>query len=637
MIDIIYFILALLGLGVLIFVHELGHYIVARRNGMTVEAFSIGFGKPLYTWQVNGVKWQLCWLPFGGYVRIAGMEKKGGLEPYQIPDGFYGKSPWARIKVALAGPLVNVVFAFVAFTLIWMAGGQEKPFAQYTNVLGSVDPQSKIYSEGVRPGDEIVSVDHKSIRGFRDLALSILINEKPEEVQGLEINYWNGDKKPFAYKFDPEAKGIEAMQSLGIAPASAILFEKFSSPASPMQGSGIQQGDRILWVNGEFIFSFERLTQILNEPKTVLTIQRSGKTLLARVPRLKISDLRLDSTQKSELEDWQHEAGLKGKSSQLYFIPYNLTNSAAVESPISYVDQNAEEKTPQASYRDLFSSPLQPGDQIIAIDGTPITTSYDLLSKIQEKKALIILQRSKAQPLPSWEKADDLFINSFQPKDVMDMISAIGTDHVQNKNGDLLLLSPISLVSFADLPIDSKLHAVAVAQYEAEKKEIEKIQNPEQRENLLKLLEEQQKRFVLGIKTSWNAVSYNPNPVALTISVFDETWRTLVSLISGFISPKYLTGPVGIIQALEQSWANGIKDALFWLGLVSVNLAVLNLLPIPVLDGGHILFAVWEKITKKPIKSKTMERLIIPFVVLLVLFFIYVTYHDLSRLLHRFF
>src|SRR5579883_729580 len=127
--EMLYIFLALLGLGFLIFIHELGHYFVAKKVGMKVEAFSIGFGKPLYVWERNGVKWQFCVLPFGGYVRIAGMEKKGALEPHQIPEGFYGKKPKERIKVALAGPLVNLVFALFMFTLIWAFGGRTKPFS----------------------------------------------------------------------------------------------------------------------------------------------------------------------------------------------------------------------------------------------------------------------------------------------------------------------------------------------------------------------------------------------------------------------------------------------------------------------------------------------------------------------------
>ena len=113
--SVLYIILAILGLNFLVFIHELGHYIVARRNGMKVEVFSIGFGKPLFSWMRKGVKWQFCPLFFGGYVKVAGMEKEGDLEPYEVKDGFYSKPPWARIKMALAGPVVNLVFALAIF------------------------------------------------------------------------------------------------------------------------------------------------------------------------------------------------------------------------------------------------------------------------------------------------------------------------------------------------------------------------------------------------------------------------------------------------------------------------------------------------------------------------------------------
>ena len=120
--SILYAILAILGLGFLVCIHELGHFWVARRKGMKVEAFAIGFGKPLYTWEHNGVKWQIGCLPFGGYVKIAGMQKEGSREPYEIADGFFSKKPWARIQVALAGPLVNIAFSIVVFSLIESAG-----------------------------------------------------------------------------------------------------------------------------------------------------------------------------------------------------------------------------------------------------------------------------------------------------------------------------------------------------------------------------------------------------------------------------------------------------------------------------------------------------------------------------------
>ena len=122
--SIFYVLLALIGLGFLVFIHELGHYFVAKKVGMRIEVFSIGFGKPIYSWVKKGIKYQIGILPFGGFVKIAGMEKQKGKEPHEIKDGFFGKRPIDRIKVAFSGPLVNFIFAFLAFFIIWSFGGR---------------------------------------------------------------------------------------------------------------------------------------------------------------------------------------------------------------------------------------------------------------------------------------------------------------------------------------------------------------------------------------------------------------------------------------------------------------------------------------------------------------------------------
>src|ERR1700704_1985386 len=104
--SILYIIFAILALSFLIFIHELGHFIMARRVGMRVETFAIGFGKPIFSWEHDGVKWQIGWILFGGYVKIAGQDFDKDKDPYSIPDSFFGKSPLDRIKVAVMGPLV---------------------------------------------------------------------------------------------------------------------------------------------------------------------------------------------------------------------------------------------------------------------------------------------------------------------------------------------------------------------------------------------------------------------------------------------------------------------------------------------------------------------------------------------------
>src|SRR5271154_6587894 len=98
-ISILYVVMSILGLSFLIFIHELGHYWMARRTGMRVETFSIGFGRPITSWMRDGVKWQIGWLLFGGYVKIAGMDTSDQRDLYEVKDGFFGKRPLDRIKV----------------------------------------------------------------------------------------------------------------------------------------------------------------------------------------------------------------------------------------------------------------------------------------------------------------------------------------------------------------------------------------------------------------------------------------------------------------------------------------------------------------------------------------------------------
>jgi len=169
------------------------------------------------------------------------------------------------------------------------------------------------------------------------------------------------------------------------------------------------------------------------------------------------------------------------------------------------------------------------------------------------------------------------------------------------------------------------------------KKEIDAIQDPQKRNDAVQKLEKSQHKLVLGLPLVDREVRYNPPPQAQFVEVFKDTYRTLSSLLSGSANPKYVAGPVGIIQIVHQSWTVGVKEAIFWMALISLNLGIINLLPLPVLDGGHIVFSLIEMVTRRPLKAKTMERLIIPFVALLICFFIFVTYNDISRLFSKFF
>jgi len=642
-INLIYVLLAIVGLGFLVFIHELGHYWVARRRGMRVEAFAIGFGKPIFTWERDGVKWHICMLPFGGYVKIAGMQKEGFLEPSEIPDGFFGKKPWDRIQVAFAGPLVNIVFALVVFSVLWFSGGRNKQFTEFTHRIGWVDPNSALYSLGVRPGDVIDKYDGRPFTGFKDLLIASIMSDESTQISGKKIDYLSGKQTDFNYTLktyqNPELMGKDRLNTIGVlSPARYMIYNgQDLLPGSPMAESGIEPKDRVLWADGEVIFSHQQLSSLINDSTAFLTVQRGDVIFETKVPRVRLSDLKMSPPEQGEIDDWQHEASLKGKLQDLYFIPYNLSPTAAVEGKIQFIDEEDQAKATAACERCAHYSPLLEGDQILAVDGKKIQTPYELLADLQSRHVLMVVDRNPALVAKTlWTKADAQF-DDFSSQDLKNIVDSIGTDHPVVASGDLRLLAPITPKPLIDFSLTQSQKAQLAEELAQSKKEVETIQDPQKRSEAIGQLEKRENKVVLGLPLVDRAVMYNPTPMQQFGEVFKDTYRTLYSLVTGVANPKYVSGPVGIVQIVHQSWMLGGKEVLFWMALISLNLGIINLLPLPVLDGGHILFSVVEMITKKPIKAKTMERMIIPFVVLLIGFFIFVTYNDISRIFSKFF
>ncbi len=609
--------LAIFGLGFLIFIHELGHFWMARRQGMKIEAFAIGFGKPLYKWERNGVKWQIGCLPFGGYVRIAGMQREGNILPADIEGGYYKKTPWQRIKVALAGPLVNLVFAFVIFSLLWTLGGREKPFALFTHRIGVVDSHSQLYEKGVRPGDEIVEYNGRPFHGFKDIQIASLRSEPDASIRGYQVDTLSGERTPFHYTLptyhDPRYANDD-IRTIGVlAPASYLIYR--DATAQLAAASGLEKNDRLLWADGEFLYSLSQLSAVVSESTALLTVRRGDDVLLSKVPRVRLGDLKMSAPERGEIDDWQHEAGIKGRLSELFFIPYNLSPSTVVEGRLPFIDIEDQRRAFERCDRCATFPPLQEGDQILAVDGTRIKTPYELIERLQTRRVTLLVQRGSVAPV-SWKEADAEFA-AFDRSSVDAMISSIGTETPIAVVGDLHLLRPLTPHPTPKM---------------APPREISAIKDDKLRAIALEEWETSQRKQVLGILLSDEGVVYNPSPVQQFSEAVQDTGRTLSGLVSGSFSPKYMSGPVGIVRVMELSWQEGFEDALYWMALISLNLGLFNLLPIPVLDGGHILFSLWEMAVKKPIQPKTMERLIFPFIGLLIAFFLFVTFHDISRL-----
>ena len=169
--------------------------------------------------------------------------------------------------------------------------------------------------------------------------------------------------------------------------------------------------------------------------------------------------------------------------------------------------------------------------------------------------------------------------------------------------------------------------------YEENKKRIEEVKDPERRSFLLNQLNLQSNRFALGLPNLQDKrVSYNPFPLFLFYEVTNDIWRTIQALLFGAVSPKHFVGPVGIIQFMHTTSKISLKETAFWLGFISLNLGILNLFPIPLLDGGTILLSLFVMVTRRRLKPKVMERIVTICAILLISFFVFLVYNDLLRI-----
>jgi regulator of sigma E protease len=598
--DLLYIFFALLGLGFLIFIHELGHYFMAKKMKMKVEVFSIGFGKPLLSWKRKKVRWQLCWFPVGGYVKIAGMTKDTRKDPYKIPHGFFSKKPYQRILVALMGPLMNVIFALLVFTVLWLWGGREQSFSEHTRTIGFVDPKSKLHQLSVRAGDEISKYGQKPYHGVRDLFFVSALKHAKERIEGYKVDYYTKAKKPFHYFLPTYPYGSRGFSTLGVlAPASYLIY----MPPKEEKASILFPNERILWVNGIWVFSREQFFKELNAPWVFLQVKRGNEILGARVPLVQLKKLQLSSFDREEMGDWKHEAGMKKPIEEMVFFPFYVNENCRIETPFAFTDKELEEKIRKDHLRNPFFVSFQRGDQILSINGKKVEDAVDILSILQKKSLLMVLQKGDFSSMP-FQKANQEFVRGFWGEDVKKMVE---TGNRERK--DLRMVSTF---------LQQKKEAASLGAF------YEHVQD---------------KQYILGIEHLLldRPVTYNPNPLQLSQSLLGNMGRFFVALITGSIQAKWMMGPVGIIHLVQKSWVLGFKEAFFLLGVISLNLALFNLLPIPLLDGGNILFSLYEMVTRRRVKLQTMEKFILPFILLLLALFLFVTYHDLVRIFSRFF
>ena len=266
-------------LGILIFVHELGHFLVARWCGVRVEVFSLGFGKKILKYKKGDTTYALSIVPLGGYVKMFGEQPGENISEEDKKVSFTHKNVWQRIAVVLAGPLMNFFFAILIFFAVSLAGEDAK-----TPVLGDVPTTSAAYTAGFRSGDKLINVNGKAINTWEDFQNILGLKESTDLRLDIEVQReGTGEKATFAVtaKPEPNPNPLSSFDFVGavegIAPYSAGTTIGVLE-SSPLKALGLKTGDTILSINGRKVAYWRELDTVLGQlsPKETLTLEVAG-------------------------------------------------------------------------------------------------------------------------------------------------------------------------------------------------------------------------------------------------------------------------------------------------------------------------------------------------------------------------
>ena len=257
-------------LGVLVFVHELGHYMMARRLGVRVLTFSLGFGPRLLTVRRGGTDYCVSAIPLGGYVKMAGEnpdEDRAGKD-----DEFLSKNKWERFQVLVMGPVMNIILALVVMAVVLYQGAEVPAYETQPPVVGSVAAGSPAEAGGILPGDLIVTVAGDDVPTWEDLFLAVM----PRAERELDVVVTRAGRT-IAVLVTPEAQTQFELGDLGVLPEMRPQIRDVLA-GEPAEHAGVQPGDVVVAIDGDPV-AHEALIERINASPDValtLTVRRDG-------------------------------------------------------------------------------------------------------------------------------------------------------------------------------------------------------------------------------------------------------------------------------------------------------------------------------------------------------------------------
>ena len=291
-------------LGVLIFVHELGHFLMARRIGVRVLTFSLGFGPKLINVKRAGTEYCISLIPLGGYVKMAGENPEDARSG--AADEFLSKGKWQRFQVLVMGPVMNILLAIVVMAVVLYQGAQLPAFQQQPVVIGSFTESSVGARAGLKTGDRIVAVDSKPVGTWDQFTMAIV----PKANREVTLSYVR-DGRPGQVTVVPDPQGKYEMGDIGVGPLiHPEVVEVY--PDSAAAAAGLRKGDVVVGAGNEQSVTRERLVTLIKASDRTpipLHVKRGDTILTVIVTPKKVGDTVMIGAQLSMFETRTVEPG----------------------------------------------------------------------------------------------------------------------------------------------------------------------------------------------------------------------------------------------------------------------------------------------------------------------------------------
>jgi regulator of sigma E protease len=526
-------------LGVLIFVHELGHFLVAKACGVRVLKFSLGFGPPIgigrfrMRWVRGHTEYVCSWIPLGGFVKMLGEspdETDDAMARAHPSETLGAQALWKKLSVVFAGPAMNLVLPVVVFAGILWAG-----LPQATNLVGEVESGSPAAMAGLLPGDRITGIDGNPVGWWRDID-DVL---KQRDAGSVALEFERGGNTETAHldirsrqRSDLFGEDID-VGWLGLyhsKPRAALGIVSRDNAAYP---AGLRTGDIVTAVAGRDVddwYAFQR-EYAAESGDVALTLQRGEESLEIQVPAL-------------------------GDTASLGVVRADVL--------ITHVSEDSA----------ASEAGLEVGDMIRSVDGVAMH-SFDTFAAL--------VRQSRGRPL-KMAVARDGETRDYEvaPRLVKTDVTGMGIEVERFRIG---IIGNNLLMIVGD-------------------SQVEQVRNP---------------------------LESIPRAFSMTVEITRIFLRGLGKLVTGEVPRDQISGPIGIAEIAGKALERGWMDYLHTLVLISINLGILNLLPIPVLDGGQALVFLVEGVRRAPLSLRTREFVQQIGVTMLIMIMGFAFWNDISR------